>query len=306
MKKLGLVVAVLMLTTPVWARVDIKCANDGNLVTVSYAVVGEPNKVSGFGLNITVDNGAKIKSISDINPKYWVYPGSIAIDTTVTPPVITDYGSPVRDSIKYPGGTLGGLDTNGVSIEMGALYDPPGDNSLNAPGWTGTLLKFRVDKTDNVCVTITEDPTSGGVVLTNPTLNPDVNAPKFCFTFDCLIGGIAALSEKTDWAAWGKPNCWCYQYQCRGDINGKKTGLYRVHLSDLQLLATAYNKTDTALAAIPNGICADINHKKTGLYRVHLTDLAELAKYYNKTDASVPSCDAAPLTTGPYNFWKVP
>ena len=115
-----------------------------------------------------------------------------------------------------------------------------------------------------------------------------------------MIGGIAALSEKTDWAAWGKPNCWCYQYQCRGDINGKKTGLYRVHLSDLQLLATAYNKTDTALAAIPNGICADINHKKTGLYRVQLLDLQELSKYFNKIDAKVPTCDQPPLTTGPY------
>jgi hypothetical protein len=199
---------------------------------------------------------------------------------------------------------------------MGALYDPPGDNSPSAPPTSGVLLKFRVDKTDNVCVTITEDPTSGGVVLTNPTLNPDVNAPgsgppfntpKFCFTpSECLIGGIAALSEKTDWVAWGKPDCWCYQYQCRGDINGKKTGPYRVQTADLAVLAAAFNKLDAQLAAIPNGICADLNHKKTGPYRVQTADLAELAKYFNKLDASVPACNVAPLTTGPYNFWKVP
>jgi hypothetical protein len=165
------------------------------------------------------------------------------------------------------------------------------------------LLKFRVDKTDNVCVTITEDPTSGGVVLTNPTLNPDVNAPKFCFTYDCLIGSSA---EKADWVAWGRPDCWCYQYQCRGDANGKKNFGLRVQLLDFQALVSAFGKTDTQLAAIPNGICADFNHKKNFGQRVQLLDFQELAKYFGKADALVPSCDAAPLTTGPYNFWKVP
>ena len=123
---------------------------------------------------------------------------------------------------------------------------------------------------------------------------------------ECLIGGIAHAKEYADWVAWGKPLCWCYARQCRGDINGKKTGLYWVQLADLQVLAAAYNKTDAVLATIPNGICADLNHKKTGLYRVQLADLQELAKYYNKVEASVPKCDQAPLTTGPYNYWTKP
>ena len=123
---------------------------------------------------------------------------------------------------------------------------------------------------------------------------------------ECLIGGIADASEYADWVAWGKPNCWCYQYQCRGDINGKKNFGVRVQLLDLQALAAAFNKNDAALAAIPNGICADVNHKKNFGVRVQLLDLQELAKYFNKPDAQVPSCDAAPLTTGPYNYWREP
>ena len=123
---------------------------------------------------------------------------------------------------------------------------------------------------------------------------------------DCLIGGIASPLEYSDWVAWGKPDCWCYARQCRGDFNGKKTGPFWVHLLQLQALSVAFNKTDAQLAAIPGGICADINHKKTGPYRVQLLDLQEFAKYFNKAEAQVPVCDQPPLTTGPYNYWTVP
>jgi hypothetical protein len=76
---------------------------------------------------------------------------------------------------------------------------------------------------------------------------------------------------------------------------------------DLQLLALAYNKDDAQLKLVPGGICSDVTHKKNGPYRVQLLDLQELAKYYNKQpDALVPICDQAPLTTGPYNYWREP
>jgi hypothetical protein len=295
------------------------------MVDVSYQVVSEPNKVRGFGLDITVDNGAKIIDVNSypVYPtnyvgKFWVYPGGIVISGGQ----VTDPNKPV--ALSTDPGALGGIDTNGITIEMGALYWPTGDNSPNAPPgtyagglWsqTGNLLRFKVDK--DCGVTITENAVRGGVVLTNPTLNPDVNSPgtngkpkfqvKTEVVVDCLIGGIAHANEYANWVAWGKPDCWCYQYQCRGDINGKKTGPYRVQLLDLQLLAAAYLKSDADLAKIAGGICSDINHTKTGPYRVQLLDLQRLASYYLKSDAAVPSCDAAPLTTGPYNLpWKLP
>jgi hypothetical protein len=321
MKKLCLVLAVLMVATPAWAVVNITCSqvSGTKMVDVSYQVVSEPNKVRGFGLDITVDSGAKIIDVNSypVYPtnyvgKYWVYPGGIVISGGQ----VTDPNKPV--ALSTDPGALGGIDTNGITIEMGSLYYPTGDNSANAPPLTGTLLRFKVDKACGV--TITENAVRGGVVLTNPTLNPNVDSPgangkpKFQVTDvviqDCLIGGYAdgtvPGSEKAAWIAWGKPKCWCYGRQCRGDINGLKTGPNWVQLLDLQLLAAAYNKTDTQLAAIPNGICADVNHKKTGPNRVQLLDLQELAKYYNKAETLVPKCDVAPLTTGPYNYITTP
>ena len=123
---------------------------------------------------------------------------------------------------------------------------------------------------------------------------------------ECLIGGVAHANEHADWVAWSRPDCWCYARQCRGDINGKKTLVYWVQLLDLQLLSTAYNKTDAELALVPGGICSDVNHKKTLVYRVQLLDLQELTNYYNKPEEQVPVCDQEPITTGPYNFWTQP
>jgi hypothetical protein len=85
------------------AIVNVSCTlssgGDCNLVAINYAVSGEPNKVRAFALDITVDNGAKIKSISYVNPDYWVYPGSIQIVNGE----VNDVGSPVCDP-NSPGG----------------------------------------------------------------------------------------------------------------------------------------------------------------------------------------------------------
>jgi beta-lactam-binding protein with PASTA domain len=125
-----------------------------------------------------------------------------------------------------------------------------------------------------------------------------------CVVTNCLIGGNAGTSENSDWVKWRYPACWCYNRQCRGDVNGKKTGT-TVSLADNTLLQAAYGKTDAQLAAITGGICSDGNHKKTGT-RVSLADFTNLASYYGKVDTSVPLCNAAPIITGPYNYFTTP
>jgi len=125
-------------------------------------------------------------------------------------------------------------------------------------------------------------------------------------TQECLIGGNAGPPEYADWVAWGYPNCWCYKYQCRGDINGKKTTLWRVQSLDLALFRAAFFKKDPELAAIPNGICADLGHRKTTLWRVQALDLTIFRTYFFVKDPGVPPCDQAPIITGPYNFWITP
>lgn len=185
MKKLCLVVAVLMVAAaPALADVDITCTYDidSNTVTVNYSV-SEPNKVRAFALDITVDSPAAINTIDYNDPNYWVYPGSIVIASGA----VTDYGSPDANSIDFPMGTLPGLDSNGVTIEMGSLYSPTGDNETNAPGWSGTLLKFTVCHVFDGCkVKITENAIRGGIVLTNPNVVPTTNLP-YTYTISLCV-----------------------------------------------------------------------------------------------------------------------
>lgn len=316
MRKVILILAVVLFAVPAWAAVTISCSQVGttNDVLVSYNN-GEAKKVRAFALDITVTNGTITAVDDSVSTWYTIYPGSIVI---VDGEVVKD-GNAVADPCDLPSDTKGGIGTNGITIEMGALYSPP--NDANGPPNTGNLLRLTVTKTNpNLAsdIAIAENQGRGGVVLTDPNLNPTVTAPGCTLPPpavdpNCLLGGNAGTKEKSDWIAWGKPNCWCYCRQCRGDADGKKSGIYWVGNPDLGTFALAYGKTDTQLKAIPNGICSDYDHKKTGLNRVANPDLGIFSKYYTKSAANVPRCDladpprgfAAPYT-GPYNFWCDP
>lgn len=112
--------------------------------------------------------------------------------------------------------------------------------------------------------------------------------------------------EYADWVQWGRPSCWCCQRQCRGDINCSKVIMQWVSLIDLNILKSAYGKTDSQIWPIPNGICADLNHSKN-IQRVSLLDLNFLKSYYGKPAEQVPCCDLdgdCVLTPADkYNFW---
>jgi len=118
---------------------------------------------------------------------------------------------------------------------------------------------------------------------------------------DCLS---RTAPEYSDWSAWGKPDCWCYSRQCRGDINGLKHGPFWVQVLDLDLFKAAFNKTDIQLPT--GGICADLNHVKHGPFRVQVLDLDIFKIYFNKIETLVPECDQLPIYTGPYNYWTKP
>ncbi len=51
-----------------------------------------------------------------------------------------------------------------------------------------------------------------------------------------------------DYAAWdaaGKPDCWCYEYNCRGDADGIQEFGAQVQISDLGTLAGNYGQAVT-------------------------------------------------------------
>jgi hypothetical protein len=99
------------------------------------------------------------------------------------------------------------------------------------------------------------------------------------------------------WKAIGKPRCWCYQKQCKGDgdgvvaLNGStKVGYWYVGAEDLALFAKAYLIKDVpkgpGLKGEPN-VCFDLDHTfalngstKVGYWRVGAEDLAVFSSNY--------------------------
>jgi len=100
------------------------------------------------------------------------------------------------------------------------------------------------------------------------------------------------FSTYSDWAAMGKPDCWCYcwPYQCDGDVDGADSHLsssYRIDAGDLQLIVDNWKKKIDDPTLNP---CADIDHKAEGLenYRVFMNDLAVLLVNWMKAVAQLP------------------
>ncbi|UCE99200.1 MAG: hypothetical protein JSV82_08520 [Planctomycetota bacterium] len=159
MKKIAIVVAILALATPAIAAVDINAVPIGTTGVVAITYTTDAN-ISAFALDITVDAGV----IDDINnfhigesnstaKGYGIFPGSIDINSTDNK--VDDYGNPVAPNDDP--GALGGLDTNGITIEMGALYEDG-----NQPPLTGTLCNVIVTASCNITVAL--NTTRGGVV----------------------------------------------------------------------------------------------------------------------------------------------
>ena len=190
MKKIILaLVSVVILTGQVRAGVDIWCeAGSSPNEVIIYFGSDEPNGVRSFGLDITVSDG-NITDVACTSPNYGLYRGSIKIDESGQ---VVDWGSCVCES-PY-GAALGGLDTNGVTIEMASLYFyEPNDR----PAQSGELCRLSLDGCGFVEVTITENNCLGGVVMEDPDQIVDVDI------YDC--------GECTCWGdisgPEGKPDC---------------------------------------------------------------------------------------------------
>jgi hypothetical protein len=130
----------------------------------------------------------------------------------------------------------------------------------------------------------------------------------FITAIECLNQAATTTTHWNDWVTWGKPACWCYNRQCRGDVNGKKTGTY-VSSADVTIFRSALLQTDANLALVPNGICADLNQKKTGT-RVSSSDVTIMRTYLLQPDVNVPECpknwDGNSLNGDDFRWWATP
>jgi hypothetical protein len=162
MKKMILLM-MLLLAVPATAGVVISC--DGGII--SYDATGIAGNVRAFALDITSDG--TITDVQCLSTDYDIYPGSIQIDESTGQ--VTDPGTCVCDA-SYPG-TLGGIGTAGVTVEMGSLY-ASGDP---APADTGQLV--QVTHT-GATLTVNVNVIRGGIVMENPDQDPDHNLPIEC------------------------------------------------------------------------------------------------------------------------------
>jgi hypothetical protein len=186
MKRLAACLALLLVAKPALAAVKITVVPEANnKVAINYAATnGE--KVRAFALDVTVAKG-KILAVSDfhvgestaVSPGYGIFPGSFGRYITVdaTTGEVSDWATnlytPVADAADPC--ALGGVGTNGVTLEMGALYFPATDNSPNAPPSSGTLCKLTISEQTTMTVTgnlirasaVKDGKVIGGIVLTD-------------------------------------------------------------------------------------------------------------------------------------------
>lgn len=94
--------------------------------------------------------------------------------------------------------------------------------------------------------------------------------------------------DYNDWVAVGKPYCWCYPRQCRGDATDFCYGKtpYCASIDDLEVLKAAWNNSHLWLPYI----CADFDHKPYGKfqYRVSIPDLQILKENWNVEHVDTP------------------
>ena len=179
MKKIIFIMAVLAFGACASAAVRIIVEGQNGLAAIKYATDGE--KVRAFALDVKLSAGTftgisgYIKGESTITEPnhlgYGIFPARfsqyISVDAQtgeVTAWDVNDY-NPLADPCDP--GSLGGLGTGGVTLEMGSLYYPPADSSPNAPPNAGLLCKLAISQSAKV--TVTANALRGGIVLTDIT-----------------------------------------------------------------------------------------------------------------------------------------
>lgn len=289
MRKLCFLLTALLLAAPALAAVNISCQQVGTTTEVEISYDSTGSLPRAFALDVTVDTGT-ITAISDVSSDFWVYPGTIQISDGA----IADEGEPVAPSDDPC--ALGGLGTSGITLEMGSLYSADDPEHTTAPASSGKLLSITVSAVP-CTLTISGNGARGNVVLED-TAAADTNLPVVCELEDepeCYEG----RPDYAEWAAAGKPTCWCYPRQCHGDADGLKqgsaiAGYAYVSTNDLGVLVAGWNIKDppkgsgilNIMVGSVQAACADFDHLRqgsaiAGYARVSTNDLGRLIQYWN-------------------------
>ena len=245
MKKILFVLTVLLLAAPAMAVVNINAvqsSTDPCQVYITYSNTEDSN-VRAFALDIWVDDG-NILNIADYNKGecnstvqgYGIFMGTIVIDAAG---VVTNDGIPIAELADLPSDTLGGLDSNGVTTEMGSLYEA---GVVSGPKQTGTLGKLILSKVP--CnMTIRTNVSRAGIVLENGSSSEDSGPP-----FTTNLPQVVALAGAGP---------------CPGDCEPVDTGDLDIDIDDFsklrgQLKKAAYYDWDNEYYISPTDPCDKI------------------------------------------------
>jgi hypothetical protein len=182
MKRQSLLCCVVLLLHSARATVQVFVQQTNGLATVNYqCTAGEV--VRSFALDVTVDSGQILgvtnyfRGLSTAAARgYGVFPASFRDNVTVSSGTNADWSSPAYSPLAVPadnpGGTLPGLNSSGVTLEFGAIWDPT--IAAAAPPPRGLLCALVLSQTANV--TVAPNAARGGIVPSPPDL---VITPQF-------------------------------------------------------------------------------------------------------------------------------
>ena len=297
MKKTIVALSVVMLTAPAWAGVAITVTDLGDgMAGIDYSGT---ELARAFALDITVDAGT-IDAIGDFvvgddNNGYGIFPANFSRNIVVDPVTgdVSDWAvagyTPVADA--GDPGALGGLGTNGITIEMGSLYD------TKAPPPSGRLCVITCSEPCKV--TVTTNATRGNVVLEDAS----EAVVDLAGATEIQIAGASGYTgpHPEQWDAVGQPDCWLSiinPRQCHGDADGTSQGKNKfwVSTNDLDVLIASWNKTFAEIDGLMVGgvplICGDFDHIPQGKqqFRVSTNDLDILIANWQAADAPAPDC----------------
>ena len=161
---------LLALVFPARGTVRVFVQETNGLATVNYqCTAGEV--IRAFALDVTVDRGVILgltnyfRGPSTVtNRGFGIFPASFRDNVTVTSGTNADWTaaaySPAAVVADYPAGTLPGLNSSGITLEFGALWDPAISGA--APPSSGTLCALQISQPANV--TVAPNSVRGGVV----------------------------------------------------------------------------------------------------------------------------------------------
>ncbi len=174
MKHSLLLLTLLLLVHPAPATVRVYVQGTNGLANLNYECTAA-EVVRAFALDVTVDHGVILgvtnyfRGLSTAAARgYGIFPASFRDSVTVLSGTNADWSSngysPLAVPADNPGGTLPGLNSGGVTLELGALWDPAVAAAVPPP--RGTLCSLLLSQPANV--TVGANASRGGVIPAPP------------------------------------------------------------------------------------------------------------------------------------------